>query len=119
MRATSVRAPTPSSTATLSSRRRHVESVPQRIKLFKREDIPVSMGLVIDNSGSMREKRAKVEAAALALVKDSNPQDEVFIGFSIRDLPRLRKLYGKGRWRKRKGFADVCLFTKPRFPRLP
>jgi Ca-activated chloride channel homolog len=52
---------------------------PQRIKLFKREDVPVSMGLVIDNSGSMREKRAKVEAAALDLVKDSNPQDEVFI----------------------------------------
>ena len=53
--------------------------VPQTIKIFKREDVPVSMGLVIDNSGSMREKRAKVEAAALALVKDSNPQDEVFI----------------------------------------
>jgi Ca-activated chloride channel family protein len=53
--------------------------VPQIIKIFKREDVPVSMGLVIDNSGSMREKRAKVEAAALALVKDSNPQDEVFI----------------------------------------
>ena len=53
--------------------------VPQHIKIFKREDMPVSMGLIIDNSGSMREKRAKVEAAALALVKDSNPQDEVFI----------------------------------------
>ncbi len=53
--------------------------VPQQIKIFKREDVPVSMGLVIDNSGSMRDKRAKVEAAALALVKDSNPQDEVFI----------------------------------------
>jgi VWFA-related protein len=47
--------------------------------VFKREDVPVSMGLVIDNSGSMRDKRAKVESAALALVKDSNPQDEVFI----------------------------------------
>jgi VWFA-related protein len=53
--------------------------VAQQIKVFKREDVPVSMGLVIDNSGSMREKRAKVEAAALALVKESNPQDEVFI----------------------------------------
>jgi len=53
--------------------------VPQIIKVFKREDVPVSMGLVIDNSGSMRDKRAKVEAAAVALVKDSNPQDEVFI----------------------------------------
>ena len=53
--------------------------VPQQIKVFKREDIPVSMGLIIDNSGSMRDKRAKVEAAALALVKDSNPEDEVFV----------------------------------------
>jgi VWFA-related protein len=49
--------------------------VAQQIKVFKREDVPVSMGLVIDNSGSMRDKRAKVESAALALVKDSNPQD--------------------------------------------
>jgi VWFA-related protein len=53
--------------------------VQQHIKVFKREDVPVSMGLVIDNSGSMRDKRAKVEAAALTLVKASNPQDEVFI----------------------------------------
>jgi VWFA-related protein len=53
--------------------------VQQQLKIFRREDVPVSMGLVIDNSGSMREKRAKVEAAALALVKDSNRQDEVFI----------------------------------------
>ena len=53
--------------------------VQQPIKIFKREDVPVSMGLIIDNSGSMREKRQAVESAALALVKDSNPQDEVFI----------------------------------------
>jgi VWFA-related protein len=53
--------------------------VQQQIKLFKREDVPVSLGLIIDNSGSMREKRQAVESAALALVKDSNRQDEVFI----------------------------------------
>ncbi len=52
---------------------------PQQIRSFKREDIPVSLGLIVDNSGSMRDKRAKVEAACLALVKDSNPQDEVFV----------------------------------------
>ncbi len=40
---------------------------------------PVSLGLIIDNSGSMRDKRDKVESAALALVQDSNPDDEVFI----------------------------------------
>ena len=53
--------------------------VKQDILLFRREDIPVSLGLIIDNSGSMRSKRTSVEAAALALVKDSNPEDEVFI----------------------------------------
>ncbi len=53
--------------------------VEQQLKVFRREDVPVSMGLIVDNSGSMREKRQKVEAASLALVKASNPQDEVFI----------------------------------------
>ncbi len=53
--------------------------VEQQIKEFKREDIPVSVGIVVDNSGSMRDKRPKVNAAALTFVKTSNPQDEVFI----------------------------------------
>ncbi|HEU5021122.1 MAG TPA: VWA domain-containing protein [Bryobacteraceae bacterium] len=53
--------------------------VQQPIHAFRYEDVPVSMALVIDNSGSMREKRQAVEAAALALVKDSNPQDETFV----------------------------------------
>ena len=52
---------------------------PQTIISFRHEDIPVSMGIVIDNSGSMREKRAKVNQAALNLVRASNPQDEVFV----------------------------------------
>jgi VWFA-related protein len=54
-------------------------NVLQTIKLFKREDVPVSLGLIIDNSGSMREKRTAVESAALALVRDSNKEDEVFV----------------------------------------
>jgi|HubBroStandDraft_1064217.scaffolds.fasta_scaffold216137_1 Ca-activated chloride channel family protein len=53
--------------------------VEQPIKIFKREDVPVSLGIIIDNSGSMKEKRQKVEVASLDLVKASNPQDEVFI----------------------------------------
>jgi Ca-activated chloride channel homolog len=52
---------------------------PQVIKSFRYEDIPISLGIVIDNSGSMREKRAKVNKAALNLVRASNPQDEVFV----------------------------------------
>ena len=53
--------------------------IEQQIKLFRREDVPVSLGIVIDNSGSMRDKRKKVEAAALRLVKESNREDEIFI----------------------------------------
>ena len=53
--------------------------VEQPIKIFRREDVPISLGIIIDNSGSMREKRQKVEAASLDLVRASNPQDEVFI----------------------------------------
>jgi len=52
---------------------------PQNIVSFHHEDIPVAMGIVIDNSGSMREKRNKVNQAALNLVRSSNPRDEVFI----------------------------------------
>src|SRR6476646_8928403 len=51
----------------------------QPIALFRSDDIPVSLGILLDNSQSMRNKRAKVEAAALALVRASNPQDEVFL----------------------------------------
>ena len=51
----------------------------QTISVFSQEDVPVSMGLVIDNSGSMRDKRPQVNAAALTLVKTSNPQDEAFV----------------------------------------
>jgi Ca-activated chloride channel homolog len=52
---------------------------PQTIVSFRHEDIPVAMGILIDNSGSMREKRAKVNQAALNLVRASNPQDEIFV----------------------------------------
>jgi VWFA-related protein len=51
----------------------------QPITLFRHDDIPVSLGLLIDNSGSMRTLRPKVEAAALALAHASNPQDEIFV----------------------------------------
>src|SRR5277367_392935 len=53
--------------------------VEQPIKLFRREDVPISLGIIVDNSGSMHDKRSKVETASLDLVKASNPHDEVFI----------------------------------------
>ena len=40
------------------------------------EDVPVSMGILVDNSGSMNDKRARVAAAALTLAKESNPDDD-------------------------------------------
>ena len=51
----------------------------QQLTSFRREDVPVSVGIVIDNSGSMREKRMKVNQAAINFVRASNPKDEVFI----------------------------------------
>ena len=52
---------------------------PQQLTSFRREDIPVALGIVIDNSGSMRDKRAAVNQAAINLVRASNPNDQVFI----------------------------------------
>jgi VWFA-related protein len=51
----------------------------QTMTSFRHEDIPVAMGIIIDNSGSMREKREKVNKAALNLVRSSNPRDQVFV----------------------------------------
>jgi Ca-activated chloride channel family protein len=55
------------------------DGVQQTIAAFQHQDIPVSIGMLLDNSGSMRDKRAAVNTAALDLVKASNPQDEAFI----------------------------------------
>ena len=52
---------------------------PQQITGFRQEDVPVSLGILIDNSGSMRDKRQAVNQAAINLVKASNPDDEVFV----------------------------------------
>jgi VWFA-related protein len=51
----------------------------QKISVLRQEDVPVSMGLLIDNSGSMEDKKEKVNAAALTFVQTSNPDDEVFV----------------------------------------
>jgi len=51
----------------------------QEIRQFSRDDVPVAVGLVIDNSQSMINKRDEVIAAAKAFVRASNPQDEMFV----------------------------------------
>ena len=55
---------------------------------MKREDVPVSLGLVIDNSGSMRPRIKRVETAALDLVLASNKDDEEFV-VNFNDTPYL------------------------------
>ena len=53
--------------------------VKQSIRLFRHEDIPVTVGLVIDHSGSMRPKLTDVVAAARTFVRSSNPEDQMFV----------------------------------------
>ncbi|MGB6689198.1 MAG: VWA domain-containing protein [Terracidiphilus sp.] len=63
------------------------DGVAQTVKSVHHQDLPVSIGILVDNSGSMRDKRAAVNAAAFSLLKDSNPQDEAFVvNFSDRAI---------------------------------
>src|SRR3984885_9482113 len=55
------------------------DGVTQTITSFQHQDIPISLGILVDNSGSMRTKRQAVNASALALVHASNPDDESFV----------------------------------------
>jgi len=55
------------------------DGVKQNIISFQHTDLPVSMGLVVDNSGSMYLKRPSVNKSAIDLIEASNPQDEAFV----------------------------------------
>jgi Ca-activated chloride channel homolog len=52
---------------------------PQQISLFESEDVPITVGLVVDNSGSMAARRPEVLAAGEAFARSSNPQDQMFV----------------------------------------
>ena len=55
------------------------DGVPQTIASFRHEDLPVSLGLLIDSSGSMYDKRVAVDKASVDFVKLSNREDEAFL----------------------------------------
>ena len=55
------------------------DGVPQTILSFRHEDLPVSVGILIDSSGSMYDKRQAVGKASLDLIRLSNPKDEAFL----------------------------------------
>jgi len=59
------------------------DGIAQEIAMFSQEDVPISLGIVLDTSGSMRRKFDIVINAALAFIRASNPEDEAFlIGFN-------------------------------------
>jgi Ca-activated chloride channel homolog len=55
------------------------DGIPQQIEYFSHEDIPVTVGLVVDNSGTMEPKQSEVIASALAFARSSNPEDQMFV----------------------------------------
>lgn len=55
------------------------DGVLQQISAFSYEDVPVTVGLVVDNSGSMKPKVGNVIAAAMAFARSSNPEDQMFV----------------------------------------
>jgi VWFA-related protein len=78
----------------------------QPVSVFRRDDIPVSVGLLIDNSGSMRSIRAPVEAAALTFARASNPGDELFV-MNFADKPELDVPFTSDRDVLARGIARV------------
>jgi len=66
------------------------DKVLQNISLFKQEDIPLSVGLVVDASSSMYDKRDRLSVAAMTFVRESNPEDETAI-LSFGDVVNLEQ----------------------------
>jgi Ca-activated chloride channel family protein len=61
------------------------DNVEQEVVNFSSEDVPISIGVIFDHSGSMANKLAKAEEAAIQFFKTANPEDEFFlVGFNER-----------------------------------
>jgi Ca-activated chloride channel homolog len=55
------------------------DNVEQEVVTFSAEDVPISIGVIFDYSGSMSNKAAKAREAAIQFFKTANPQDEFFL----------------------------------------
>jgi VWFA-related protein len=55
------------------------DAKPQTIEMFSADDVPASIGFLIDNSNSMRPNRERVIASSVAFARNSHPQDEIFV----------------------------------------
>jgi VWFA-related protein len=82
------------------------DGVPQTVNAAQHLDLPVSMGILIDDSGSMRDKRATVNAAAYHLLNASNPQDEAFI-VNFSDRPYLDQGFTTDRVALNRGISRI------------
>src|SRR5262245_11883394 len=82
------------------------DKVQQDISLFKEEDVPLSVGIVIDASGSMLEKMRSVHAAAMTFIRESNPADETFV-VSFRDDVILEQDFTSSTRELNRAFAQI------------
>ena len=85
---------------------------PQAVSLFSTEDTPVSVALVIDDSGSMRGKIGHVAAAATVFAKSSNPDDELFV-IEFNDHVREPVAGGTMRASDPQALEDAVLAMRP------
>ncbi len=82
---------------------------PQQIRHFSSEDLPVSVGIILDASGSMREKMGRVREAVHQFCEGANLQDEFFM-ISFADEPRLAADFTSSS----QGIEKELLFTQPK-----
>lgn len=78
----------------------------QPIRAFSRDDVPVSVGVLVDNSGSMRAVRPQVEAGAMAFAEASHPADELF-AINFADRPHLDVAMTTDRAELARGLARI------------
>jgi Ca-activated chloride channel family protein len=82
------------------------DEVAQNVSLFRKHDVPVSLGLVIDNSRSMTRKKDRVDAAVLSFVEHNNPDDEAFL-IHFDDTARLAHGFTRETGPLRRTLAEI------------
>lgn len=88
------------------------DGAPQRIRLFKNEDIPVTAGLVIDHSTTMRPRLAEVTAAARSFAQLSNPEDEMFV-VNFNENVSVTNRQGPARFTNSPAVLENAILSRP------
>jgi Ca-activated chloride channel homolog len=82
------------------------DKIQQDITLFKHEDIPLSIGLVVDGSGSMSDKLERLQTSAMTFVRESNPDDETSI-VSFADEVNLEQNFTRNQHKLSQALAGI------------